>query len=306
LIRQFIEEGFQMREKLTPSRIIFNIFNYSFMGLLCVCCVAPIWHVLMASFSEPRMLMGSSGIIWWPRGTATLGGYGLVFKNNSVITGYLNTLIYVVSTTLLGTVMTVAAGFVISRKTKLKTVFTLLIIFTMMFSGGLIPSFMINLKLGIVNTRFAIIIPGVINAFYIVIMKSAFEQLPESFEESAKLDGAGPITIMVRILVPLVKATIAVVAMFIVVQQWNSWYPASIYLQKRRDLWPLQLYLREILVQNDVGRILSGTDAVKAADLMGNLVKYATTIVATVPVLCVYPFAQKYFVTGVTLGGVKG
>jgi putative aldouronate transport system permease protein len=165
---------------------------------------------------------------------------------------------------------------------------------------------MVNLKLGIVNTRLALIIPGVINAFYIIIMKNAFEQLPESFEESAKLDGAGPFTVMVRILVPLVKATIAVVMMFIIVQQWNSWYPASIYLQKRRDLWPLQLFLREILVQNDVGKILSGTDAARAADFMGNLVKYSTTIVATLPILCVYPFAQKYFVKGVTLGGVKG
>jgi putative aldouronate transport system permease protein len=250
--------------------------------------------------------MGSSGILWQPAGTPTLGGYELVFKNKSVLTGYINTLIYVTATTVIGTVLTTVAGFVISRKTKLKTTFTLFIIFTMMFSGGLIPGFMINLKLGIVNTRLALIIPGVINAFYIIIMKNAFEQLPESFEESAKLDGAGPVTVMVRILVPLVKATIAVVMMFIIVQQWNSWYPASIYLQKRRDLWPLQLFLREILVQNDVGKILSGTDAARAADLMGNLVKYSTTIVATLPILCVYPFAQKYFVKGVTLGGVKG
>ena len=295
-----------MLEKLTPSRVLFNILNYAFMLLLCLICVAPIWHVLMASFSEPRELMATSGILWWPAGKPTLGGYRLVFKNPSVFSGYYNTLIYVVSTTLLGTALTVIAGFVLSRRTKLKKTFTLIVIFTMMFSGGLIPSFMINLKLGLVNTRWAIILPGVINAFYIVIMKSAFEQLPESFEESARLDGAGPLTIMLRILVPLVMATIAVVVMFILVQQWNSWYPASIYLQKKRDLWPLQLYLREILVQNDVSKILSGTDAHKAADLMSNLVKYATAIVATLPILLVYPFAQKYFVKGVTLGGVKG
>jgi putative aldouronate transport system permease protein len=146
----------------------------------------------------------------------------------------------------------------------------------------------------------------VINAFYIFIMKSSFDQLPASFEESARLDGAGPVTILVRILAPLVKATVAVVAMFIIVQQWNSWFPASIYLQKRRDLWPLQLQMREILVQNDSRNILTGADAAKQADLTGNLVKYAVTIIATVPILLVYPFAQKYFVTGVTLGGVKG
>jgi putative aldouronate transport system permease protein len=137
-------------------------------------------------------------------------------------------------------------------------------------------------------------------------MKSSFEQLPASYEESAKLDGASPMTVMFRILLPLVKATTAVVAMFIIVQQWNSWFPASIYLTKRRDLWPLQLIMREILVQNDTARILTASDAINKADMVSNLVKYCVTIVGTLPVLCVYPFAQKYFVKGVTLGGVKG
>jgi putative aldouronate transport system permease protein len=131
-------------------------------------------------------------------------------------------------------------------------------------------------------------------------------QLPASYEESAKLDGAGPVTIMVRILVPLVKATIAVIIMFIVVQQWNSWFQASIYLSRRRDLWPLQLFMREILVQNDTSRIISGSDAANAADNAAHLVKYCVTVVGTLPILCAYPFAQKYFVKGVTLGGIKG
>jgi len=295
-----------MIEKTGPSRVIFNVINYAFMIFVMVICVAPIWHVLMSSFSNPRMLMATGGLVWWPVGDVTLGGYELVFKNQSVFTGYLNTLIYVVSTTVLGTSLTVIAGFVLSRRTKLRKPMTLLVLFTMMFNGGLIPTFMVILNLGMVNTRWAIIIPGVINAFFIIIMKSAFEQLSSSYEESAKLDGAGPLTIMVRILVPLIKPTIAVVVMFIIVMQWNSWFPASIYLQRSRELWPLQLYLREVLVQNDTARILSGTDANKAADLMSNLVKYCTTIVATLPILLVYPFAQKYFVTGITLGGVKG
>jgi putative aldouronate transport system permease protein len=297
-----------MVEKRTTSRIVFNIFNYTGMIILCIICIVPLWHVLMASFSNPRALMtAGSNLLVWPIGEKTLQGYGLVFKNPSIATGYYNTLIYVVGTTLIGTTLTTIAGYVLSRKTKLKTSFTLIIIFTMLFNGGLIPSFMVNLKLGLVNTRLAILIPGVINAFYIIIiMKSAFEQLPESFEESARLDGAGPVTVMIRILVPLVKATIAVVVMFIIVQQWNSWFPASIYLQKRRDLWPLQLFMREILVQNDTAKILSGSDAAAKADLVSNLVKYCVTIVGTLPILMVYPFAQKYFVKGVTLGGVKG
>lgn len=295
-----------MVEKLTPSRTVFNILNYTFMIILCVICLAPLWHVMMASISDPRALMAASGLLFKPVGEITMRGYELVLQNKQILGGYVNTIIYVVGTTLLGTALTIIGGFVLSRKTKLQVPFILIIIFTMMFNGGLIPSYMVNRTLGLINNRWAILIPGVINAFYIIIMKSSFEQLPASYEESAKLDGASPLTVMFRILLPLVKATTAVVAMFIIVQQWNSWFPASIYLTKRRDLWPLQLIMREILVQNDTARILTASDAINKADMVSNLVKYCVTIVGTLPVLCVYPFAQKYFVKGVTLGGVKG
>ncbi|MDN5315120.1 MAG: putative aldouronate transport system permease protein [Clostridiales bacterium] len=295
-----------MVEKLTPSRTVFNILNYTFMIILCVICLAPLWHVMMASISDPRALMAASGLLFKPVGEITMRGYELVLQNKQILGGYVNTIIYVVGTTLLGTTLTIIGGFVLSRKTKLQVPFILIIIFTMMFNGGLIPSYMVNRTLGLINNRWAILIPGVINAFYIIIMKSSFEQLPASYEESAKLDGASPMTVMFRILLPLVKATTAVVAMFIIVQQWNSWFPASIYLTKRRDLWPLQLIMREILVQNDTARILTASDAINKADMVSNLVKYCVTIVGTLPVLCVYPFAQKYFVKGVTLGGVKG
>jgi putative aldouronate transport system permease protein len=296
-----------MIERASASRITFVVLNYAFMVALCIICVAPLWHVLMASVSDPRVLMGSSGLLWKPVGAVTLRGYKLVFNNDFILSGYANTLIIVATTTVIGTCMTVIAGYVLSRPNlKLKTPLTLLVIFTMMFSGGLIPSYMINRALGLVNTRLGVIIPGIINAFYIIIMKSAFEQLASSYEESAKLDGAGPVTVLVRILTPLVKPTVAVIIMFIIVQQWNSWFQASIYLPKRRDLWPLQLIMREILVQNDTAKIVTSSDALRKADMVGNLVKYCVTIVGTLPILCTYPFAQKYFVTGVTLGGVKG
>lgn len=296
-----------MIERATPSRILFNIVNYAFLAGFAVICILPIWHVLMASFSNARMLMAHSGIAFLPVGDVTLKGYALVFRNASILTGYTNTLIYVATTTLIGSVLTLIAGFVLSRpRMKLKVPLTLLVVFTLMFSGGLIPSYMINRALGLIDTRWGVILPGVINAFFIVIMKSAFEQLPGSFEESAKLDGAGPVATLVRILTPLVKPTLAVVIMFTVVLQWNTWFQASIYLPKRRDLWPLQLYMREILVQNDTSKVLLGSDVQAKADLTGNLVKYCVTIVGTLPILAAYPFAQKYFVKGITLGGVKG
>jgi len=296
-----------MVEKVSFSRVVFNILNYGFMILLCIVCIAPLWHVMMASVSDPRELMSSSGLLYKPLGHITFKGYQLVLKNPNIITGYINTLFYVASTTILGIILTIIAGFVISRDNlKLKTPISVMILFTMMFGGGLIPTYMVIKALGMVNTSSAVIIPGVINAFYIFMMKSSFEQLPASYEESAKLDGAGPLTIMIKILLPLIKSTIAVVIMFNIVMQWNSWFPASIYLAGRRDLWPLQLFMREILVQNDTGKILSGSDAQSKADFATNLVKYCATVVATLPILCVYPFAQKYFVKGVTIGGVKG
>jgi putative aldouronate transport system permease protein len=277
------------------------------MTLLCAVCLAPLWHVCMASLSNPRLLFASSGIIWLPLGKPTLQGYQMVLRNGFIATGYLNTLIYVTVSTVLGTVLTAIAGFVLSRPNlKLRGFFSMMILLTMMFSGGLIPSYMINRALGLVNNRLGVIIPGVINGFFIMIMRSAFVQLPSSYEESAKLDGAGPVTILVRILAPLVKATLAVVIMNIVVLQWNSWFQASIYLARRRELWPLQLFMREILTQNDTNRILSGTDAANATDNVAHLVKYCVTMIGTLPILAAYPFAQKYFVKGITLGGIKG
>ena len=296
-----------MIEKNNAGRIVFNILNYGFMAIFAVLCIAPIWHVLMASISNPRMLMNASGILWKPMGKATFSGYELISKNKDILAGYGNTLIYVIWHVTAGTMCTTVAGYLVSRKNfKLQKSLLLFIMFTMMFSGGLIPTYMVIRSLGMINTRWVLMIPGMMNAFYIVMMKSAFDQLPESFEESAKLDGAGPLTILFRILVPLVKANIAVIIMFTIVIQWNAWYPASIYMPKVRDKWPLQLFMRELLIQNDSAKVLSGNQALSKADFTSNLVKYCVTVIGTLPILLVYPFVQKYFVKGVTLGGVKG
>lgn len=296
-----------MVEKRSVSRVIFNIFNYGFMILFSFICLIPIWHVAMASISDPRLLMASKGVLLKPLGEITWDGYAMVLTNKSIITGYVNTLFYVFATTVIMTLGTLVAGFLLSRQNfKLKGPLGIGIMFTMMFSGGLIPSYMVVRGLGMTNTRWAMLIPGVLNAFYIMMLKSAFEQLPSSYEESAKLDGAGPLTILFRILVPLLKATIAVVVMFNVIQQWNSWFNASIYLTKTREYWPLQLFMREILINNDSSKMATSLDAEKASSFVGNLVKYCVTMVGTLPLLCAYPFAQKYFVTGVQMGGVKG
>lgn len=296
-----------MVEKLTPSRVVFNILNYGFMIVFGFICIIPIWHVLMASISDPRMLMANAGVLLAPLGKATMAGYRMVLTNQNILIGYRNTLLYVLATSVIMVLGSLVGGYLLSRKNfKLAVPMTIFIMVTMMFSGGLIPSYMVTKSLGMINTPWAVILPGSINAFYIMMMKSAFEQLPGAYEESATIDGAGPLRILFQILMPLLKATVAVIIMFNVIMQWNSWFNASIYLPKRRDLWPLALFMREVLINNDTSKMATSTDAENASNFVANLVKYCVTIVGTLPILCAYPFAQKYFVTGVQMGGVKG
>ena len=297
-----------MIEKLTPSRVIFNIFNYGFMILFSVLCIAPVWHVFMASVSTPAELVRHSGLVLKPLGEMTLAGFKLVFENQEIWIGYLNTLFYVLWYAVAGTVFTLIAGFLVTRKDfKLARPTMVIIVFTMMFNGGLIPTYMVIRALGMVNTRWAVMIPGMVAAFNVIMIKTAFEGLSNSYEESAKLDGAGPLTILFRILTPLVKANLAVVALFTIVAQWNAWYPASIYLPRVREAWPLQLFMREILIQNSTAVSMLSAETVKGElDFTNELVRYCVIVVGTLPILCAYPFAQKYFVKGATLGGVKG
>ena len=294
-----------MVEKLTPSRAVFNVFNVGLIALFCILCLAPIWHVAMSSISDPRMLIMTTGINWTPVGDISWRAYEMVLSNRGILIGYVNTIIYVSSFTLLGIALTCIAGFVLSQPTKLRAPLSVLLVFTLMFSGGLIPSYIVNMSLGLIDNRWAVIIPGATNAFFIIIVKNAFQQLPDSFAESARMDGASPLKIMIYILMPMIKATIAVLALWLIMMKWNSWFHEAIYLPRSRDLWPLQLVMREILVQQDVTTVTAG-EAAALANLMIQPIRHAVTIVGTLPVLFVYPFIQKYFVAGITLGGVKG
>ena len=296
-----------MIERRTVSRVIFNILNYGILAAFSLMCILPVWHVLMASVSNPRLLMGSSGLLLSPLGKVTFEGYRLVFQNSSILIGYGNTILYVVALAA-ASMLTAIAGYLISRKDfKLVKPLTLLIMFTMIFNVGTIPTYMLIRSMGMLNTRWSIILPSLMNAYYIILIKSAFEQLPAAYEESAKLDGARPVVILFRILLPLILPSMVVIIMFTVITQWNSWYTASIYLPRARDKWPLQLFMREMLIQNDTSKIVTSSGEANAAvNMTGNLVKYCVTVVGTAPILLAYPFAQKYFVTGITLGGVKG
>lgn len=294
--------------RIKGGSFTFDLFNHLLMAVLCAVCLLPIIHVICCSFSEPRELIKNSSVLLVPLGFTTQG-YQIIFSNDAILTGYANTLFYLVTGTILSTVLTICGGFVLSRKNLYWSKHIMfLITFTMFFSGGLIPFYLVVNSLGMMNTRLAIILPTCINTFNLIIMRTSMRDIPDSMEESAMIDGAGPFVIMIRIVTPLCKASVAVIVLFYAVGIWNSWFSASMFLRGNRKLYPLQLVLKEVLVSNDTSAVLNtSTDTTgKSLDIYKPLVKYCTIVAATVPVLCFYPFVQKYFVTGMMIGSLKG
>ena len=215
---------------------------------------------------------------------------------------------YVFASTLLGMLITVLGAYPLSKKELLRSnVLMLVISFTMMFSGGIITFYMVVKSLGMYNTRLAVILPTCVSAFNLILVRTAMSAIPKELEESARLDGAGPLGILFQIILPLIKATLAAVTLYYVVANWNAWSNASIFLTDR-DKYPLQLVLREILIRNDTSSAsaISSGDLAGMADSYKQIVKYCTIMAVSVPILCVYPFVMKYFKKGVMVGSIKG
>ena len=296
-----------MVEKKSVSRIIFEIINTLFMLLLMAACILPVLHVFCASFSDAAWVLGKSGVIWHVKGF-NINGYKLVFQNKDIFSGYMNTFIYVVATTALGMFLTVITAYAVSRKDALFSNFIMFFIsFTMLFNGGMIASYIIITKfLGWYDSRLAIIVPSTLSAFNLILVRTAMTTVPSSLEESAMLDGAGRMTVLFKIVLPLIKATLATVVLYLVIAQWNSWFSAAIYL-RNRGKFPLQLILKEVLITGD-----TTTTSVNASDYAGDtaiykqLIKYCTIVISTVPIFIFYPFIQKYFEKGVMIGAIKG
>ena len=283
--------------KHTRGERVFNMFNLIFLTLLSICAFYPMYYVLMASLSDSGKLMSHSGLLLYPDGFS-LQGYKVIIDNTNIWTGYGNTLFIVIIGTILSLAVTSMAAYPLSRRSfTLRNFFMLLITFTMMFSGGLIPRFLVVKDVGLYDSIWSLILPVLVNTTNLIIMRTAFAAVPDSLEESAKIDGANDLITYARIILPLTQATLAVLALYYGVSYWNSWFTASIYLRSR-DKFPLQLILREILIANDN----VNTDN----ELMAESIKYAAIIVSTVPILCAYPFLQRYFVKGVMIGAVKG
>lgn len=283
---------------------VFTVFNTILMLLIILVTAYPIYYVLMASFSDPSALTKNTGLLLLPLKPYTLDAYFRVFRHPRIASGFMNTFFVLVVGVLVNMVMTILGAYFLNVKgPMLTTPITFLIIFTMYFSGGMIPSYLNLRDLGLLNTLWALILPGAINTGNLIIMKSGFASIPSSLVESAQLDGATHTQILLRVMIPLAKATIAVLVLYYGVAHWNSWFNASIYLRSESK-YPLQLVMQKIL-EDSQGSIMDGVGADEAAQV-AQLIKYALIVVTTAPILALYPFLQKYFVKGVMVGALKG
>jgi len=293
-----------MKIRQTRGELAFSVINTGLMLGLIAVTLYPLLYVAFASISDPATLMTTRGLLLGPVGF-TLEAYARVFDNPMISIGYRNTLFYVIGGTALNLLMTMLGAYALSRRNLLfRRPLTLLIVFTMFFSGGLIPTFLlVGRTLNLMDTPWALILPGAIQTINLIIMRTAFEGIPYELEEAARVDGANDFIILFRIIVPLSTPVIAVMILFYAVGHWNAFFSAMVYL-RTRDLYPLQLILREILISNSTDAMTTG---VSSGDVMpiGETIKYATIIVATVPILLIYPFLQRYFVKGVMIGAIK-
>jgi putative aldouronate transport system permease protein len=283
---------------------LFDGINVFLMICMMTVTLYPFIYVTFASVSDPLAMTAYTGLLLWPRGFS-LASYKAVFENPNILQGYKNTIFYVTVGTLVNLVLTSFGAYALSRnRIRYQNLFMFLIVFTMLFRGGLIPTFLVVRNVGLIDTRWAVIFPRAIDAFFLIIMRTYFNGLPDGLEESAKLDGANDFTILFRIIVPVAMPVVAVMILFYGVKNWNTWFHPMIFL-RRRTLYPLQLILREILIINQTDDMMtSAADSDKEA--IGVTIKYATVMVATVPILFVYPMLQKYFVKGVMIGAIKG
>lgn len=290
-----------MIERPTIGERGFMVLVYALLGMLALMCLYPMLHVFFASISDPLQLMVHSGVLLWPKGFS-LKGYEIVLANKNILTGYGNTIFYLVAGTAINMLFSTLGAYALSRRGYMfKKSITLFIVFTMYFSGGLVPNFLLVKGIGLYNTRWALLLPTAIATWNLIVMRTSFQAVPESLEESAKIDGANDYTVLVKIFLPVTKATLAVMVLFYAVAHWNSWFNAMIYLQDRKK-YPLQLFLREILLANSTaGNINPDADVY----FLDEVIKYATIIISTVPILFAYPFAQRYFMSGVMLGSLK-
>ncbi len=291
------------KKKVSPGDRIFGIVVTLVVLAMCIMVLYPIYYMFIVSISDGNaVLRGDITVL--PQGI-NFGAYKAVLTNEYVPRAYLNTILYTVIGTFIAVAMTALCAYPLSRKEFYgRGLFTGIVVFTMFFDAGIISNYMVVRSTGIMNTMWAIVLPGSINVWYMIIMRTFFADIPEELFESAKLDGANDLTIFAKMVLPLSKAVLATMVLFYAVGFWNQWLQPLIYLDDRKK-FPMQLILRNIVLGADAALSKSMSAATDMAT-MGLNIKYAVIFVTILPILVIYPFVQKYFVKGVMVGSVKG
>lgn len=282
----------------------FTIVNMLSMLAAIVVTLYPLYYMAIVSISEGSEVMrGTIGL--FPKGF-NFKAYQIIFEDPSIMRSYANTILYTAVGTSINLIMTALCAYPLSRKTFYgRNVFTLLIVFTMFFDGGLIPRYLVVNSLGMMNTFWAIVLPPAINVWYMVMMRTFFQNIPNELHESAYMDGAHDGTIFFKVVLPLSMPIMATMVLFYAVWHWNSFFPALIYLNEK-EWYPLQIILRNIVVQGDMAQQSNSMGGDLGTLVIADNIKYGVVIVAVLPILVVYPFLQKYFVKGAMVGSLKG
>ncbi|THF80386.1 carbohydrate ABC transporter permease [Cohnella fermenti] len=283
---------------------LLEIVLYTWAVLVLIVVMYPLFFIVIASFSDPSAV--GSGQVWlYPKGF-TLDGYKELFKHSNIWLGYRNTIVYTAVGTAIGLAVNLSAAYALSRKDLVGRRFlSLFFIFTMFFNGGLVPTFLTIRDFHLYDTFWVMVLPFSVAVFDIIVARTFFQTgIPPELWEAAQVDGCGNLRFYVQMVLPLSKAIISVLALWFAVGQWNSYFNALIYLHNP-DLYPLQLVLREILVTNQMQNALGTGEAAQIALRLANLLRYSVIIVATLPIMCLYPFVQKHFNKGVMIGAVK-
>jgi putative aldouronate transport system permease protein len=291
--------------RLSRGDFVFDIVINSTGVLIILVMLYPLLFVLSASVSDPDMVLRGN-VVFLPKGL-TLAPYKMVFDNPDIWQSYKNTIFYTVIGTLINISLTILAAYPLSRKDMpCRRIFTLLIVFTMYFNGGLIPTYLLVRDLRMYNTVWAIMIPAAISTYNLIVARTFFESsIPNELYESAKLDGCSNIGMLFRIVLPLSSAIIAVLVLYYGVAHWNSYFSALVYLRNEK-LFPLQIILRDILILGQTEQLGSNDVGMGEKIKMAEGIKYSVIVVSSVPILLLYPFLQKYFVKGVMIGAIKG
>jgi putative aldouronate transport system permease protein len=285
---------------------VFDIINFFLVAIILLLVVYPLYFIVIASISDPNMIY--EGKVWLLPKELTLEGYQRIFGDSKIWLGYKNSIMYTVVGTIVNVSFTLMAAYALSRKDLYgRNVIMFLFLMTMFFSGGLIPTYLVVKNLGLLNTMWALILPKAVAVWNVIVAKTFFESsIPNELLEAARIDGCSDVKFFWKIVLPLSKPIVAVMVLFYAVGHWNSYFDALIYLNNE-NLYPLQLILRNILIQNQASTMMiSDLDSLAAKQRVSELIKYGVIIVASIPLLIVYPFVQKYFVKGVMIGGIKG